>query len=195
MFVWLYLAMAIMWFLYATPGLLLENLTIIMITQSLADFIVYIVSLISVQITFYTLRKQNLGTIVSLLIFTASIIYFLGRAYAPLPHIREAIYPYVYWRADIPLWLPMMTGVVAALSSILFIATFLSLGYKARQNAIVFKRSLYLASGMTCLLLASVVYFVVPIGRLFSVFGASLLGIGGLIIVLQGIPFHHNAAP
>lgn len=191
-FILLYAALSIMWLLYATPGLLVTNLFIIMVLQSIADVFVYIVAMIGAQISFFALNQKNIGTIVSGVIGSLGIFYIIGRIFSPFPHVREIVYPYVYWHPNIPFWMQMMTGIVASIIAVIFIGTFLVLGFRAHDNTIVFRRSLFLASGMFGLLLASLFFFIYAQGSFISTTLASIFGIGGLWIMMKGIQLEES---
>jgi hypothetical protein len=165
-----------------------------MVLQSIADLLVYAVAIIAVQISFYAMNRQNAGTVISVMLGASAIVYVFGRMFFPFPHIREVIPPYVYWHADIPAWLQMMTGAVALLGSVVFVVTFVVLGFRARANSTVYRRSLFLAGGMTCLFFASLIFFIFATGGFFLTLFASVLGIAGLLFMLNGIPYRdeHN---
>ena len=186
-FIFLYIALSVMWFLYATPGLLVTNLFIIMVFQSIADLFVYVVAILGIQISFFALNRKSVGTIISGIIGTLGVFYVIGRIFNPFPHAREEIYPYVYWHPIIPLWLQAMTGVVASIVAMIFICTFFILGYRARGNNAVFRRSMFLASGMLGLLLASLLFFIYAQGSFISTTLSSVFGIGGLWLMAKGI--------
>lgn len=193
-FIAFYACIAIMWLLYATPGLLVSNLYIIMILQSMGDVFVYLGSIIAIQIAFLALNRRGAGTIISIGMATAALVYILGRVLNPRPHILAQVPPYVYWHADIPSWLATMTGLVVATSSVIFITTFVVLSWQARNNAEVFRRSMSLASGMLLLFTASLIFFVFTSGGFASALTASLLGIAGLLITIRGIPARNGLA-
>ena len=190
-FIAFYTCIAIMWLLYATPGLVVSDLYLIMILQSLGDVLVYVGSIIAVQIAFLALNRRGAGTIVSIGLATTALVYILGRVLNPHSHIVSEVAPYIYWHADIPGWLAIMTGLAAAVSSVIFITTFVMLSWRARDNADVFRRSMSLASGMLLLFAASLIFFVFSTGGFIPAMTASLLGIAGLLITLRGIP-HRN---
>jgi hypothetical protein len=189
-FIAFYACLTAMWFLYATPGLLVSDPYLIMVLQSAADVLVYVESIIAVQIAAFALNRRGVGIVIAIGMTTSALIYILGRMLNPRPHISTIMSPYIYWRADLPGWLPLMTGLVAALSSIIFISTFMILSWRARDNIEVFHRSLCLAGGMFLLFAASLTFFVFSTGGFIPTMIASLLGITGLLITLRGISHH-----
>lgn len=193
-FIAFYICLTIMWLLYAAPGLLVSDLYLIMILQSAGDILVYVGSIVAIQIAFLALNRRGAGTIISIGMATAALIYVLGRVLNSHPHIISVAPPYVYWYADIPSWLAIMTGLVAAVSSVIFITTFVMLSWRARNNVGVFRRSMSLASGMLLLFAASLIFFVFSTGGFISATTASLLGIAGLLISLHGIPRRNDLA-
>lgn len=188
-FIALYVSMAAMWLLYATPGLLVTDLFFITVFQSMADILVYISAAFGVLIACYALRRNNLGVILVGTISGVAVVYFLERLAQPYPLV-EVITPYVYWHSNSAPWLQIMTGVVAALGALLFIVTFLTLGFRARANHTVFRRSLYLAGGMAFLFFASIAFFIFTTGGFIFALTSSILGIAGLFLMLRGIPYH-----
>jgi hypothetical protein len=195
LFLYLYTAMTIMWFLYATPGLLVQNLFAIMVLQSIGDVLVYVTAILGLKIAFVALQRSDIGSILSTYLGAMVVVYIVGRIIYPFPHVQEIIYPYVYWHPHIPLWMQVMTGVVAICGSATFIVVFLMLGMRAKKNMLVYRRSYYLAGGMTCLFAASLIFFVFATGGFILTTGASLFGIIGLVLMLEGIPFHHESDP
>jgi|GEM_PF-1489010 len=186
-FILFYASVAIMWLLYATPGLITPNLYTIMVLQSFADIFVYMSAIIGILISFTALNKKDTGSIIAIIMGTATLIYALGRIFNAKPHIQEVIPPYVYWHPDSSLWLLVLTGLVASASSLTFIITFIVLGYRAKNNYLIYRRSLYLSAGMSCMFLASLIFFVMATGGFVLTMAASIFGIIGLILMLQGI--------
>jgi len=184
-----YLSVAVLWLLYATPGLLVTDTYLIMVLQSLADVFVYVASIVLIQISFYAMNRQNIGVVLSFMSGTTAIVYVLGKIIYAAPHVREVIPPYVYWHPGTPVWLQVMTGIISGLSATIFISTFVSLGFRARSNAAVSQRSLYLAGGATFLFVATLAFFIFSTGGFLLTFVASIFGIIGLFLMLHGVPY------
>ncbi|MFA7286069.1 MAG: hypothetical protein WC052_00145 [Patescibacteria group bacterium] len=188
-FIAFYATLTILWLLYATPGLVTNNLTLIMFFQSLADLGVLVGAMIGIQIACFALNKKNIGILASIVIVTCGLVYVTGLLFSHPPSIQELVPPYVYWHPATPQWLRVMNGIVAAFGSLTFIITFAVLGFKTKTNELVRRRSFLLATGMFFLFLASLVFFVFATSGFMLTFTASILGIAGLFFMLRGIPY------
>ncbi|MFA5954177.1 MAG: hypothetical protein WC817_01400 [Patescibacteria group bacterium] len=193
-FIALYFVFTILWLLYSTPGLVTNDLTWIMVFQSLADLFVLIGAMVGLQIACFALNKSNLAAMLSIVIAACGVAYIFGLAFSHPPSIREVIPPYVYWHPATPNWLRVMNGIVAAVGSLTFIITFAVLGLRVKSNAVVRRRSFFLATGMFFLFLASLIFFLFATDGFALTMIASLLGIAGLFSMLRGIPYRdeHN---
>ncbi|PJE75951.1 hypothetical protein COV04_02245 [Candidatus Uhrbacteria bacterium CG10_big_fil_rev_8_21_14_0_10_48_11] len=193
-FIAFYFVLTIVWLLYSTPGLITTNLTWIMVFQSLADLFVLVGAAVVLNIVCFALHKPNLAVMLSLVVATCGVAYLFGLVFSHPPSIQEVIPPYVYWHPATPNWIRVVSGIVAALSSLTFISTFVVLGFKVKTNNLVRRRSFFLAAGMFFLFLASLTFFIFSTGGFLLTMSSSLLGVAGLFVMLRGVPYHdeHN---
>lgn len=189
-FIALYAGLAAMWLLYAIPGIFTSDITIITLTQIAATALLYVTSIIAMQITFVATDNKLAGMILSIFILILGLTYIVSEKLYGLTYIQVVSPPYVYWHPATPVWLAAMTGITGAFSTIVFIIMFCIHGLRAKSNYAVYTRAMHLAFGMAFLFSASILYFLLSSsGGLVLATTASILGIIGLLIMHRGIQY------
>lgn len=189
-----YYAFAVAWLFWATPELVVSNPYLVMATNILGYLGFFVTTAIMAQLPFlFFPERRQWGLFFSTLIITAAVIFLLGRLLNPLPHVREVIGPYVYWKPILAPWLRVLMGIAGAFGALVSALTFLYLGLKDRSNNLIFKRSMYLCAGLTTILLASIFSFILfKSGVFIGNAVGSVMVIIGLLLMLRGILYEER---
>ena len=128
-----------------------------------------------------------------ILVVVAGIIFMVGRFLNFQPSTPEVIGRFIFWRPVYVPWLRIMTGVVSAAVAIFCSTTFLYLGWRDRATRVIYRRSMFMGSGMVVLLLSAVAAY--WFGRA-AAFGplivASVLVMIGLLLILEGLLYEYR---
>ena len=189
-FVWFFTAFGVMWFLYGLEGVVSTDIAVINRTNMLADLTLYVASTIGIQIAFIAMNRREYGLLAAAVYLTFGFVYLFLRLGDPGSYQLVEALPYVYWEPTFSPLLQAITGLVASSASVIFAITFLVQGLRNRKNTKVFRRSLYLAAGMTCILLASLLFFVTTRssfagGAMAAIFSGGGLGLIYHVVVIE----------
>jgi hypothetical protein len=192
-----YLMFALNWLMAGAPEVIARSPEAVRATNIIAFTFQYVALAAVAQVPFVFADRREWGAVAGVLVATAGIVFVVGRLLTPLPHVRELVGPYVYWRPVMPLWLRVMSGAVSAAVGIGCGATFAYLGWRYRANALIFRRSMYLTAGTAMLLIGLVfAYFVSAVVSFPLLVVASIFADAGLFLMLHGVLYEHrrNAA-
>src|SRR3989344_3369284 len=139
--------------------------------------------------------RRHCGVILGILNVMVGLIFVIGRFLNPVPHLPIVIVPYVFWQETYPLLLRALTGISTFTSTTIFMGVFFYLGHKERDNTIIYRRSMYLASGMLFLVLASFIFFLASTGGFVVSILASGSCIVGAYLMLRGISYESPKEP
>lgn len=182
------------WAMRALPGILVFDSNSAMVTNLFSYVFLYIATTSLLQVPFVFIDRRELGAVLGILNIVAGIVFVLGRLFDPMPHPAIVVGQYVYWQETYAPWLRAITGLSTFISTSTFMGVFFYLGFKERANTIVYRRSMYLASGMAFLLFAASVFFLFSAGEFFVSMLASVSCIVGLLLMLRGIWLETEAA-
>ena len=188
-FIVFYFLFSFAWFCWAAPEIVTQDPWYIMWLNIIGYLALYAAIAVMVQLPFLFLNRQGGGAIAGMVVVVAGIVFLLGRLLNLQPHVRELVDGYVFWSPVYAAWLRIFTGVVAGLTAALCAIVFMYLGWRGKNDVLVYKRSVYLAIGMLIILVATSVSYILFF--FFSFFWTNLLGsalvIVGLLLLLHGI--------
>ena len=182
----------------AAPQLFVSSPSQMMVTNTLAYIFLFISLAILCQIPFEFFGSKYVGTLIAFLIAIGTVAFVIGRLANPAPHVAQIFPPVVYWRPVMSAWLRLLAGAMSAGTALLTTIMFFSMGYKGRENKVVFRRSMYLGTGMAILFVAAVTAFLLnPSAGFIANSIATFAIIPGLIIMLYGVLYeeHIQASP
>ena len=147
-----------------------------------------------VQIPFVFLHMPRWRVLITASIVIAAIIHVIARMFNFLPYVAEAIPPYIYWKPQIDPWLEMMTGVAGLITTLIFIVTFFYLGWKAKNDRVIYRRSMLLAYGMISMFIGTVIRFVAFYNTPLIGFGVGAIFVAiGLALMASGILYEQRS--
>ena len=186
-FIFLFTSIGVVWSLYTFADFLSTVMPGVVWFNMAADIFVYVGSVAAVRAACYAINNERLSRRLAAAIVVAGVIFTIGRLWYHLPYAPVIYGQYIYWRPMDPVWLTLLTGLVSSSSLLFFSFIFLTLGFKTRHNPVVLRRSLALGGGMLCVLMSTILFFVVaapgPWETLISVVFSSL----GLIVMYAGL--------
>jgi len=183
-----YVFFALYMFFAAGAGLLTKNPDNMVYTNTLSFAFLYLASIMVIQIPFLFMKHDTWERTSTLLLAAMGAAGIWGIFTTSSPHEFLIFGPYVYWRPIMGGWVRILSGVIALYATITFITVFLKLRRASTDNPTVYRRSTHLAYGMICLLIGSVLNFVVGIATSFlAILAGTLIAGLGLIIMAEGI--------
>ncbi|OGL82469.1 hypothetical protein A2936_02070 [Candidatus Uhrbacteria bacterium RIFCSPLOWO2_01_FULL_47_25] len=190
-----YIALTGFWAFRAMPGILTDNPYTVMATNLVSYVFLYVATTSLLQVPFIFIDRRHWGVILGILNVMVGLIFVIGRFLNPVPHLPIVIVPYVFWQETYPLLLRALTGISTFTSTTIFMGVFFYLGHKERDNTIIYRRSMYLASGMLFLVLASFIFFLASTGGFVVSILASGSCIVGAYLMLRGISYESPKEP
>ena len=184
---------AVSWAFAAVPGVISRDVMAIMASNIVSGMMLYAAIAVAVYIPLFFLGKPHLAIVASSLVAFISMVYLVGRLFASEPSVLVTVSPFVYWKPIYPAWIRIMSGVVSFVSSILFASTFYYLGYKSTEDAVVRRRSFYLAVGMTLMTISALIVQLIPSTSFISFSVGAILLCAGLLVMADGIMYEYRA--
>jgi hypothetical protein len=151
---------------------------------------------IMLQVPFRLLDRPAWGSAAALVVATAGAVFLVGRLVRFSLQERLVFPPYVYWQPNFDPWLRLLTGTTSALTAALVIAVFTYLAWRGRANPLVYRRTLFLVSGMASMVVATgfTFFLFLVVGLFWGNLIAALLVVVGLLLMLHGV-LYEVAAP
>lgn len=175
-------------FFAAGAGLLTENPDNMVYTATISFTFLYLACITVIQIPFLFVKHDAWERTSTIVLAFMSILGTWGIFATSLPHELAIFGPYVYWRPIMAEWVRILSGIIALYATVTFIAIFLKLRRESINNPTIYRRSTQLAYGMICLLIGSILNFIVGITASFvAIVGGTLAAALGLIVMAEGI--------
>jgi len=192
-FIFFFFALALFWFFIGLPGLLAAYPLFAALSNTLSYVALFAACSSLIQTSFLFRKESASSSIINFFIFCLFMIFLVGRTLAPLPQLEpEIMPPYIFWKEIYPEWLKVIVGVVALVAGGIFIATFSYLGWKNKNNALIFHRSLFLVSGLSIMITAAALYYLFSSGGFMISIVASSLSVAGYVFMMRGVLHAHE---
>lgn len=192
LFAMFYGLFALSWLVTAVPGVLSNDPYWIMVSNIIGATLVLVSVIVGIYIPFFFLGRPSVGIAFSVAIGIVSIVYLVGRFLYSEPPLIEVFSPYIYWKPVFPVWLRVLSGIITFTGSSIFAGTFFYLGYKNKDNSIVFRRSIFLAVGMCCMMAASFIVQLIPTANFMNIASGTIFIVLGLLVMAHGILHEHK---
>lgn len=187
-FLYFFVFLGAFFFFYAAPQFIFSSGSVVSFFSILAYVCLYVGLAFLLGLPFVVQGRidASRGVLLVMLLFNACFTAL--RLYYFEAFVLEVTPAYVYWRPVYPEWLRIITGLVAATATGSAAFLFVRFGWVHRDNRQVFYRSLWLCCGVSMLVLASFLGFVVaPSGSAPLVILATMFVLLGLLVTLRGV--------
>jgi hypothetical protein len=135
-------------------------------------------------------NRPSIAHIIISMTFVYTILFLAFRVMYFSPSVLEQLADYVYWRPVFPAGLRFLTGLVSIVASGFTSLFFVRYGIQNRHVAIVMYRSFWLAAGISVLMIAATVAFVVASSGVASHILLSMaLVFWGLVLIMRGVMY------
>ncbi|OGL58796.1 hypothetical protein A3H10_04790 [Candidatus Uhrbacteria bacterium RIFCSPLOWO2_12_FULL_46_10] len=197
-FIGFYLFFALFWLLFATPELIFQDVFSITIAAIIGYLFLFISLAFVIQIPFIFFERRWLGMVLGVLIMTLALAFLIGRIIDPALDKQEIIPPYVFWSEAYSPWIRFFPGIAGLVAAGTFTITFVYIAWYAAPRwhvegkTRIYRAAVCLGGGMTLLLVAAIMFFILSRGGFLVSVVTSSLCIAGLLVMLRGIKYMHE---
>lgn len=197
-FMGFYIFFTLFWLSWSTPELVLFDAYSITIAATIGYIFLFISLAFIVNIPFIFFDRRRLGAIMSIFIMLLCLAYLVSRIIDPTIDTQEIIPPYVFWGDAFSSWIRIFPGVAGLLAAGTFTITFAYIAWHAAPRwytegkTIIYRAAVCLSGGMTLLLVAAIMFFLLSRGGFLVSIITSSLCIAGLLVMLHGVELMHE---
>lgn len=131
--------------------------------------------------------RENTAKNIVIGMFVYNVIFFIIRIINIQPSEVEVFLSYSYWKPIFPEWMRLLTGIVSLGTSAFTSSLFFKHGVQNKRDAFVYRRSMWMGSGIAIFVLASIAAFIAaPSGNFIFVLAATFLVLTALLVILRG---------